>query len=62
MPNPDAVEPGVVEEFVLEGGFPASRRRHVVVEREMRITAIATDARIARVDGESRVFPVISEE
>lgn len=58
MPTPDAVEPFVVEDFVLEGLPWGSRRRVVAVPREARVLRVADERRIASVPQEGRVLRV----
>lgn len=53
-------EPGIFEEEIFEGGWPASYRRHVAVERERRVVAVMREQRIAPVDRERRIVAVLS--
>lgn len=57
-PTPDAVEPHVVEDFVLEGLPWGSRRRVVAVPREGRVLIVTAERRVAAVPAENRILAV----
>jgi hypothetical protein len=52
-------EPGIFEEEIFEGGWPAGFRRHVAVAREPRIVGVPRESRIVAVERERRIFPVL---
>lgn len=59
MPTPDAVEPHVVEDFILESGpFTGDRRILAAVPAEHRIFVVDQEQRVFLVPTEQRIFPV----